>query len=240
MDFGQFLYMRHEIILSALALIVLIMEISSDKKSKANIIPVLVALFFINTVAGFLPVETGSLFGGMYKTTALIILMKNILNAGVLIVFIQSAGWLKSNFTGNDNIGGYFFIVISSLIGMDFMISAGNFLMFYIGLELATIPLAALVASEKLKERSAEAGVKLILSAALSSGILLYGISLLYGTNGSLYFDNIASSFQNNSLQVLAFIFIFTGIAFKISIVRSAPLMMTPSVISILSNSGGN
>ena len=77
----------------------------------------------------------------------------------------------------------------------------------------------ALVASEKLKERSAEAGVKLILSAALSSGILLYGLSLLYGTNGSLYFDNIASSFQNNSLQVLAFIFIFTGIAFKISIV---------------------
>ena len=75
MDFGQFLYMRHEIILSALALIVLIMEISSDNKSKANIIPVLVALFFINTVAGFLPVETGSLFGGMYKTTALIILL---------------------------------------------------------------------------------------------------------------------------------------------------------------------
>ena len=244
MDFGQFLYMRHEIILSALALIVLIMEISSDKKSKANIIPVLVALFFINTVAGFLPVETGSLFGGMYKTTALIILMKNILNAGVLIVFIQSAGWLKSNFTGNDNIGGYFFIVISSLIGMDFMISAGNFLMFYIGLELATIPLAALVASEKLKERSAEAGVKLILSAALSSGILLYGLSLLYGTNGSLYFDNIASSFQNNSLQVLAFIFIFTGIAFKISIVpfhlwtadvyEGAPVNIT-SFLSVIS-----
>ncbi|MBK8381077.1 MAG: NADH-quinone oxidoreductase subunit N [Ignavibacteria bacterium] len=244
MDFGQFLYMRHEIILSALALIVLIMEISSDKKSKANIIPVLVALFFINTVAGFLPVESGSLFGGMYKTTALIILMKNILNAGVLIVFIQSAGWLKSNFTGNDNIGGYFFIVISSLIGMDFMISAGNFLMFYIGLELATIPLAALVASEKLKERSAEAGVKLILSAALSSGILLYGLSLLYGTNGSLYFDNIASSFQNNSLQVLAFIFIFTGIAFKISIVpfhlwtadvyEGAPVNIT-SFLSVIS-----
>ncbi|MFZ1461307.1 MAG: NADH-quinone oxidoreductase subunit N, partial [Ignavibacteria bacterium] len=162
----------------------------------------------------------------------------------VLIVFIQSAGWLKSNFTGNDNIGGYFFIVISSLIGMDFMISAGNFLMFYIGLELATIPLAALVASEKLKERSAEAGVKLILSAALSSGILLYGLSLLYGTNGSLYFDNIASSFQNNSLQVLAFIFIFTGIAFKISIVpfhlwtadvyEGAPVNIT-SFLSVIS-----
>lgn len=170
--------------------------------------------------------------------------MKNILNAGVLIVFIQSAGWLKSNFTGNDNIGGYFFIVISSLIGMDFMISAGNFLMFYIGLELATIPIAALVASEKLKERSAEAGVKLILSAALSSGILLYGLSLLYGTNGSLYFDNIASSFQNNSLQVLAFIFIFTGIAFKISIVpfhlwtadvyEGAPVNIT-SFLSVIS-----
>ena len=244
MDFGQFLYMRHEIILSAIALIVLIAEISISNKNMEKIIPALTVLFFINTIIGFLPLDTGSLFGGMYKTSALIILMKNILNAGVLIVFIQSAGWLKSNFTGSNNIGGYFFIVISSLIGMDFMISSGNFLMFYIGLELATIPLAALVASEKLKERSAEAGVKLILSAALSSGILLYGLSLLYGTNGSLYFDNIASSFQNNSLQVLAFIFIFTGIAFKISIVpfhlwtadvyEGAPVNIT-SFLSVIS-----
>lgn len=244
MDFGQFLYMRHEIILSAIALIVLIMEIGSDDKSKEKIIPVFTVLFFINTVAGFLPVETGSLFGGMYRTTDLTILMKNILNAGVLIVIIQSAGWLKSNFTGSNNIGGYFFIVVSSLIGMDFMISSGDFLMFYIGLELATIPLAALVASEKFKERSAEAGVKLILSAALSSGILLYGISILYATSGSVYFDKIAASFHNDTLQILAFVFIFTGIAFKISIVpfhlwtadvyEGAPVNIT-SFLSVIS-----
>lgn len=219
MNLESVLIMRHEFILTAIAVIALVCEIAFDNKNKERIIPVVVFLFFVNAIIGFLPINTGSLFGGMYNTTEMIILMKNILNLGVFVVFIQSVGWLKTNKIGNDNLGGYFFILISSLIGMNFMISSANFLMFYIGLELATIPVAALVASEKLKERSGEAGVKLILSAALSSGILLFGISVLYGTAGSLYFGNIVQSFQNNDLNALAFIFIFTGIAFKISLV---------------------
>lgn len=219
MTFENILLMRHELVLSVIALVVLLSELILSKDNAGKVIPLLVFLFLINTLIGFLPSKYGDLFGGMYRTTGLIILMKNILNIGVFIVFIQSAGWLKSNATGFENMGGYFFILISSLIGMDFMISSGDFLMFYIGLELATIPLAALVASEKLKEKSSEAGVKLILNAALSSGILLFGISILYGTTGSVYFDKVASGFYYNTLQALAFMFIFTGIAFKISIV---------------------
>jgi NADH-quinone oxidoreductase subunit N len=99
------------------------------------------------------------------------------------------------------------------------MISAGHFLMFYIGIELATIPIAALAAFDRYKNKSAEAGIKLILSSALSSGILLYGLSMIYGTTGTFYFNEVASLFGNNNLQILGFIFFFAGMAFKISIV---------------------
>ena len=102
---------------------------------------------------------------------------------------------------------------------MNFMISAGHFLMFYLGIELATIPLAALAAFEKYKNKSAEAGIKLILSSALSSGILLFGLSMIYGTIGSLYFADVAVRASAMPLTILGFIFFFAGMSFKMSLV---------------------
>ncbi|MFH0865981.1 MAG: NADH-quinone oxidoreductase subunit N, partial [Bacteroidota bacterium] len=158
------------------------------------------------------------LFGGMYVVSNLSALMKNILNIGVLIVFIQSYNWLGEE-ENKIKISEFFMLILSTLIGMNFMISSGDFLMFYIGLELATIPIASLAAYERLKSKSAEAGIKLILSSAFSSGILLYGISMIYGTTGSIYFKEVAEAYTTNSLQTLALIFFFAGMAFKISIV---------------------
>jgi len=135
-----------------------------------------------------------------------------------LLVFIQSMSWIKKE-ENIDKISEYFILLISTLIGMNFMISAGHFLIFYIGIELAVIPIAALAAYERYKNKSAEAGIKLILSSALSSGILLYGLSMIYGTTGTLYFGEVAKLYQNNNLQILGFIFFFAGMAFKISIV---------------------
>jgi NADH-quinone oxidoreductase subunit N len=91
--------------------------------------------------------------------------------------------------------------------------------MFYLGLELATIPLAALTAFNKYKNHSAEAGIKFILSSALSSGILLYGLSMIYGTTGSIYFADVAAAWSNTPLQIFAFIFFLSGMGFKISLV---------------------
>lgn len=244
MTLEQFLIMRHEIVLILISVIVLVALLFLGKESKLKIIPLAIVLFFINTVIGFLPIETGSLFGEMYRTNDMIILFKNILNIGVFIVLIQSAGWLVRNKEHFEFTGEYFFIIISSLIGMDYMISSGDFLMLFIGLELATIPIAALVAADTMKTKSSEAGVKLILNAALSSGILLFGISILYGITGSVYFSSISTVFENNNLGILAFIFIFTGIAFKISIVpfhlwtadvyEGAPVNIT-SYLSVIS-----
>jgi NADH-quinone oxidoreductase subunit N len=170
--------------------------------------------------------------------------MKNALNIGVFIIFLQSAAWLKKHKDTFRSFGAFYFIMLASLTGMQYLISSGDFLMFFIGTELATIPVAALVAMEKAREQSGEAGVKLILSAALSSGITLFGISLLYGSSGSIFFSDVAKSFAADDLQILALLFVFAGIAFKISIVpfhlwtadvyEGAPVSVT-SYLSVIS-----
>ena len=210
--------MRHELLLTAAALLVLMAEIFGNPAKKGGISLFSVIIFAIITIAGFLPSPEGSIFGGMYVSDGTRLIMKNILNIGVLLVFIQSMTWLKKD-ENSEKISEYFILLISTLIGMNFMISAGHFLIFYIGIELAVIPIAALAAYERFKNKSAEAGIKLILSSALSSGILLYGLSMIYGTTGTLYFTETAELFGNSSLQTLGFIFFFAGMAFKISVV---------------------
>jgi NADH-quinone oxidoreductase subunit N len=210
--------MRHELLLTAAAIVILMAEIFSDPKNHKSISIFAVVMYGVVTATGFILPGNGSLFGGMYVTDSTRILMKNILNIGVLLVLIQSISWLKKD-ENSGRISEYIILLISTVIGMNFMISAGHFLMFYIGIELATIPLTALAAFERYKNKSAEAGIKLIFSSALSSGVLLYGLSMIYGTTGSLYFDEIASVFNADNLQVLGFIFFFAGMAFKISLV---------------------
>lgn len=237
------LIMRHELLLVAITVILLLVEIFLPKDKKHKIILPAILLMAVVTFAGFLPGPTGVLFGGMYGTSSLILLMKNILNIGVLIIFVQSVSWLKLE-DQKEKIGEFYVILLSTLIGMDYMISSGDFLMFYLGLELATIPIATLAAFERYKEKSAEAGVKLIFMSALSSGILLYGLSMIYGTTGTVYFSEVSAAFTTAPLQILAFIFFFAGMAFKISLVpfhlwaadvyEGAPINIT-SYLSVIS-----
>lgn len=243
MSFSDILTMRHEVMLTLLALIVLIIDLNLGVRKKQLIIPITLSLFFVLTMVGFLPTGDVSLFGGMYQSSGLLVMMKNILNIGVLIVLLQSVNWLKKP-ENNEKISEYFILLFSTLIGMNFMISSGDFLMLYLGLELATIPLAALAAYIHHQTKSAEAGVKFILTSALSSGVLLFGISLIYGSTGSIYFDKITEVFTNSPMQVLAMIFFFTGMAFKLSLVpfhlwtadvyEGAPINVT-SYLSVIS-----
>lgn len=237
------LIMRHELLLVAIAVILLIVEIFLPNDRKRLIIVPSLLLMAAVTIIGFFPGTTGELFGGMYKNTQLTILLKNILNIGTLIIFIQSVDWLKKE-ENREKISEFYILMLTTLIGMNYMISAGDFLMFYLGLELATIPVAALAAWERFKEKSAEAGVKLIFISALSSGVLLYGLSMIYGTTGTMYFTDVAPLITGAPLQVLAFIFFFSGMAFKISLVpfhlwtadvyEGAPVNVT-SYLSVIS-----
>jgi NADH-quinone oxidoreductase subunit N len=109
--------------------------------------------------------------------------------------------------------------MLSSMLGVFVMLSSGHVLVLYLGLEMSTIPIAALANFNKSMKNSSEAGIKLILSSAFSTGILLFGISLLYGAVGNLSFENIQANLQLNELTLLAFAFILGGFAFKMSIV---------------------
>lgn len=243
MSLSDILTMRNELLLTFMAMVLLTIDLNLNHAKKSRIIPVAIGFFFVVTLVGFIPQPDATLFGGMYHTNGLLQLMKNILNIGVLIILFQSVAWLKRP-ENNTKITEFFFLLISTLIGMNFMISSGDFLMLYLGLELATIPVAALAAFIHFNTKSSEAGIKLLLSSALSSGILLYGISMIYGSCGSIYFDAIGATYANVPLQVLAFIFFFTGMAFKISLVpfhlwtadvyEGAPINVT-SYLSVIS-----
>lgn len=216
MTWNELLLMRHEWALIGLALVLIILEIGISDEQKGRINVVASLLMAAITLFGFWPSENGSIFGSMYITDPLRILMKNILNIGVLIIFLQSHVWLGKADMKNRNTE-FYLLLVSSLIGVNYMISAGHFLMFYLGLELLTIPIAALAAYEQYQSKSAEAGIKLILSSAFSSAVLLFGLSILYGATGNLYFADFA--FTGSLLTILGFIFFFSGLAFKISIV---------------------
>lgn len=243
MDFGQFILMRHELLLTLAAVVVLIAEIATSDKNKGRLVPFSIGLFALVTIIGFISGQAGTLFGGSFQSSPLTMFMKNVLNLGVLIIFLQAEGWLKKEENLN-KISEYFILTIATLIGMNFMVSAGDFLIFYVGLETATIPIAGLAAFDKYKSQSAEAGIKLILSSALSSGILLFGLSLIYGATGSIYFADIAQSVSANALIALGFIFFVAGMGFKISLVpfhfwtadvyEGAPINVT-SYLSVVS-----
>ena len=137
---------------------------------------------------------------------------------GTLLVFIQSRTWLQRNDTSFKE-GEFYLLIISTLLGMNMMVSAGHFLLFFLGLEMASVPMACLVAFDKYRHNSAEAGAKFILTATFSSGVMLFGISLIYGAVGTLYFNDCASLITASPLTIAGLVFFFSGLAFKISLV---------------------
>ncbi|MDR2384144.1 MAG: NADH-quinone oxidoreductase subunit N, partial [Tannerella sp.] len=218
MDFSNFLFMGQEIGLVILFVFLFLYDTFCSEKGKQYFQGVACVLFAVHTLLGFFPVATGEVFGGIYINTPLTVFMKNILNVGALLVFLQTKSWLASADTVHRR-GEFFTITLVTLLGMYIMVSAGNFMMLYIGMETASLPLACLAAFNKYREKSAEAGVKYILISALSSGIMLFGLSFLYGGLGSFYFSDMAANVIASPLVILGFVFFFGGLAFKLSLV---------------------
>ncbi|MCK9206132.1 MAG: NADH-quinone oxidoreductase subunit N [Salinivirgaceae bacterium] len=218
MKLQDLLLIRHELLLTLTALILIVAEIFIDDKSKKKIVPLALFLMIVVTAAGILFPVKGIAFGGMYQTDALRSAMKTILDIASVIIILQSYGWMSKKVNQNKT-SEFYILMLSTLVGMNFMISSGDFLMLYLGLELATIPIAAMAAFDRHKSNSAEAGIKLILSSALSSAVLLYGLSLIYGTTGSIYFEEVRAAFRIEPLPILGLVFFVTGMGFKISLV---------------------
>ncbi|MBR5634762.1 MAG: NADH-quinone oxidoreductase subunit N [Prevotella sp.] len=217
MNYGQFLNMVPEASLVAILIILFFADFALSKSEKKH--PVLRCLTHTLLLLQLVPcvlAEPTSVFGGLYVSTAAANAMKLILTGGTLIVAIMAQAWLKA---ASRYEGEFYMLLVSTLLGMYVMTSSGHFLMFFLGLEMASVPMACLVAMDKWKKDSAEAGAKYILTATFSSAIMLYGISFIYGACGTLYFDDVAAKLSITPMTIAGLVFFFAGLGFKLSLV---------------------
>jgi len=212
-----------EVTLMAILIIVFLVDLFTAPKEgeyspRKWFNPMVGLLLLAHILTNIAPTTAVTTFGGMYMTNDSVGVIKTILAFGTLIVVIQSREWLLRQDT-NFKEGEFYELVIATLLGMNMMVSANHFLLFFLGLEMASVPMACLVAFDKYRHHSAEAGAKFILTAIFSSGVMLYGISFLYGACGTLYFDDMVSKLSATPFTILGMVFFFSGLGFKISLV---------------------
>ncbi len=231
LDYSQFFHMMPEVTLMAMLVIVFIIDFATAHKAPIVITdektapsprpwfnPLVCAFMLIHILLNCCPTEPATAFGGMYATTPMTGVLKTILAFGTLIVFIQARTWLsRPDSTFKE--GEFYMLIISTLLGMNMMVSADHFLLFFLGLEMASVPMACLVAFDKYRHNSAEAGAKFILTATFSSGVMLYGLTFIYADAGSLYFNEVAQNLSATPMTVMGMVFFFSGLGFKISLV---------------------
>ncbi len=246
LDYSQFLMMPQELGLLAVFLLVFLYDTFMPKSTQKGLPLFATIAFGIYMILGFLPVKEGLIFGDMFQADKATWAIKNILNIGTFIVLLQAVKWANSDFVAIRR-GEFYELILLTLFGMYLMISARHFLLFVIGLETASLPLATLVAFEKKHYESHEAAAKYVLTAVFSSAIMLMGLSFVYAlSGGNLYFNQLATYLvgEPSLLLILALAFFIAGVGFKLSLVpfhlwtadvyQGAPTMVT-SYLSVIS-----
>ena len=218
MNYGQFLNMIPEFYLVLILLAVFVVDFIMHRSEKKLdvLFAVTAALMIVLPVRIALMSEPTEAFGGLYVASSAVNVMKVILAFGTLIVIIMAQPWVA---TQKRLAGEFYMLIISTLLGMFVMMSSGNFLLFFLGLEMASVPLACMVAFDRDRKNSAEGAAKYILVATFSSGVMLFGISFVYAATGSLYFDDVAAVITAKPLTIMGLAFFFSGLGFKISLV---------------------
>ncbi len=206
--------LKQEWMISLILFLLLFIKLGKDIPNE-RILPWINVLLLLNLLSGFFYNREGMLFGEMFTTQARFVFEKNILNLALLIISLQAYQWLLTH----KHLLEFYMLLLTAMLGMFFMISSGNLLMFYLGLEMSTIPVAAAVNFDLTRKRSSEAAMKMIISSAFSSCLLLLGISLVYGMSGTLIFSELTRQVSANPLSILAFVLLLSGFAFKISAV---------------------
>ncbi len=220
MNYGQFLNMVPEATLVAILIILFFADFAlSNSEKKHPVLRCLTHTMLLLQLVACVFAQPVEVFGGLYVSTAAANAMKLILTGGSLIVVIMAQTWIEHNELTRRYEGEFYMLLVSTLLGMYVMTSSGHFLMFFLGLEMASVPMACLVAMDKWKKDSAEAGAKYILTATFSSAIMLYGISFIYGACGTLYFNDVAATLSVTPLTIAGLVFFFAGLGFKLSLV---------------------
>ncbi len=212
MDF--FILLKQELVIVAIIFLLLFINLGKDR-SNESLLPLINVVLLLNVLLGFFGSKEGSLFGEMFHTGKLIILEKNILNLATWIISLLSFSWLRTH----KHVIEFYILLLTALLGMFFMISSGNLLVLYLGLEMSTIPIAAAANFDLAKRKSSEAAMKMIISSAFSSALVLLGISWIYGVSGSLDFSVILLQGPDSPFRIFAFILLVSGFAFKMSAV---------------------
>jgi NADH-quinone oxidoreductase subunit N len=215
MNYDWIIGLKSELYTTLLIVVLLLIKLGKGMRNK-DLLDLVQILLFANIAIAFGRNTNGFLFGNMFQTSQLFGFEKAILITGVYLIIMVHRQWLEKQ----EHLTEFLVLMLSALLGMQTMISSGNFLLLYLSLELATIPVAAMANFDLDKKRSSEAAMKMILSSALSSGILLMGISLLYGATGTIGFETLPQALKaDNGLHLLSLVMIFAAFAFKLSAV---------------------
>ena len=218
--------LKAEIFLSISILIILMVGVFIKKSynlinNLSLLIMIILIIIIFNGDNNSTKVFSDSFIGDSYSNYIKILIL-----VSTIFVLYSSQTFIKDN---NISKFEYPIVILLSILGMFFMVSSNDLILFYLGLELQSLSLYILAAIDRDNTRSTESGVKYFVLSALSSGLLLYGCSLLYGFTGSTNFEIINSQLNKDNIgSIFAMVFIIVGLAFKVSAVPFH--MWTPDV----------
>ncbi len=210
----------NELLLVILAIAVFSLGLISVKKTDGRLEILLttfgLGLLLLGSFSGLMPHRAA--FGEAYYVGPVEVLFKRVfLMAGIMMTLLSWPGKRRVDVLPCHKMGEYLGLMLLSLTGMCFLVSARELVLLYVSLELVTIPLILMVAFNRHELRSAEAGMKYVLFSALSSGLLLYGLSLIYGMTGTTYLADVSLRLVFSPLTALAMVLVMAGVGFKIS-----------------------
>ena len=218
-----------ELILSIGGTILMMVAAFAGRKGSAVTSWLAVALLIAATVALIgAPSHAGPVFDGLVSADLFASFGKAITFPAAAVAIIAAQGWFERD---HEHSSEYSVLIVFAAVGMSVMVSATSLVALYVGLELQSLASYVLASYRRTDERSAEAGLKYFVLGALASGILLYGISLLYGFTGTMSFNGLQAAFGRGapSLGLLfGLVFVLAGLAFKASAVPFH--MWTPDV----------
>jgi NADH-quinone oxidoreductase subunit N len=217
-----------ELILTGASLILLMVAAFAGDRS-ARLVTWL-AIASLAVASAFVPGVRdagGEGFYGLFIADSFAAFSKILIYIAAGLAMIAATGWFSRD---KDYRAEYPVLILLSSIGMGLMVSAGDLLTLYVGLELQSLSAYVLASFQRKDNRSAEAGLKYFVLGALASGILLYGASLLYGFTGTTIFSGVAAGLANgvSTGELFGIVFVLAGIAFKVSAVPFH--MWTPDV----------
>ena len=230
-DFRDMILALPEIILALSGMVMLMAGVFGPRQNAAPLVGKLaLAAFVVAFLVLLMVVGNGNAtaFQGMFVSDRYALFMKAMIVAGSFLAIIMSTEYMQNAGIARFE---YPILILYATLGMMMMVSANSLLALYVGLELQSLSLYVIAAFNRDSLRSSEAGLKYFVLGALSSGMLLYGMSIIYGFTGTLGFDGLASAFGDQGFSagvVVGMVFMIAGLAFKVSAVPFH--MWTPDV----------